>query len=129
MIGLDTPILLAVLHGEKGTQELLRSLEGEELATTELNLLELLAIASLSAPRVRAARQAAVDRLRQKLTVVPIDAAAGTRKFFQQKGPRSASDLIELAVLGAMDSHGCSRWITKGARPTGRWKFRVTILA
>ena len=41
MKGLDTPVLLAILHDQDGAKALLHSLRGEELATTEINLFEL----------------------------------------------------------------------------------------
>src|SRR5208283_1659005 len=73
MKGLDTSVLLALLEGERGTRDLLKQLRGVELATTEANLLELSYLAARGPPRTQVARRRAVDRLRRKLTVLPID--------------------------------------------------------
>ena len=67
MKALDTPVLLAMLHDAAGAKELLKSLRGEELATTELNLFELRALASEGPRAQRESRETALARLRRRV--------------------------------------------------------------
>jgi len=73
MKGLDTPVPLALLEGDRSARDLFRKLREVEVATTETNFLEIGYLAARGAPRVRAGRREALGRLRGKFTVHPID--------------------------------------------------------
>lgn len=106
MKGLDTSVLLALLEGDRRTLNLLARLRGVELATTEVNLLELSYLAARGPPKVRVARREALDRLRRKITVLPIDGRA-----VEQAGRRLGKGSEKtpphvLAMLGALEANG-----------------------
>lgn len=109
---LDTPLLLDLLRGRTDVRTLLGQAKGEELATTELNLYELEVLAR-SGPRAgRDRRLAALQRLRRKLTVLPIDErACQTAAIAQAAHPRGGSS-VEWLMLGAAKSAGASAWWT-----------------
>jgi len=112
MKALDTPVLLELLRGRPSMGKVLKSLEGEELATTEINLFELEAI-SRSGPRHgRDQRRAALDRLRRKLTVLPIDARAVQAAIALSSGRLRDATATEWLMLGAASAGGCSEWVT-----------------
>lgn len=131
MKGLDTPVLLAILHGDRNVKALLRRLRGVEVATTELNLLELQSLAGRGPPKGRLHRREALDSLRRAVTVLPFDSKAAERAV-----RRAAKDHLVgvspllLATLATLEANGCDELITTqvGAIP-GRWQFRVTKLA
>ena len=117
MKGLDTPILLAILRDTPPARELLRELRGEELATTEVNLYELHALAAAGPSSSRPAKVAALQRLRRRLTVLPITASAvdeAARFASLVKAHRPYEPLI----WGALKAAGCGTWITtRGHQP------------
>jgi len=126
MKALDTPVLLSLLHGVPSAKALVKSLSGEELATTEANLLELSAIAARGAKGVRTERTRALERLRRRLTVLPIDAQGGLQTASRLMGEESPSRLLVWAMYGALEAHGCTELITDatGNLP-GHWRFKV----
>lgn len=127
MKALDTPVLLRLLHGDERVRSLLRSLPGEELATTEWNLLELEIALRADARPGRERRRAALDQLRRRLTVLPIDEAAlrSAREIPGQ--PRSPSEMIELGLLSALQARGCEELYTTRGRASGRLRSRVRV--
>jgi predicted nucleic acid-binding protein len=112
MKALDTPILLELLRGRPALAHVLRALEGEELATTEVNLFELESIARAGPRAGREARRAAVDRLRRKLTVLSIDPHAVQAAAALSHGRLHEASATEWLMLGAASAAGCSEWIT-----------------
>lgn len=126
MRALDTPVLLSLLHASPAAQALIKSLTGEELATTEANLLELSALAARGPATLRANRLRGVERLRRRLTVLPIDPGASAEVMARLTNDRPGSMLV-WAMYGALQVHGCAELITdtKGALPGGRWRFKV----
>jgi uncharacterized protein with PIN domain len=126
---LDTPVLLALLEGDRGARELVRRLRGHEIATTEANLLELALLAEAS-PRARAARREAIARLRRKLTVLPIDGRA-VEEAARRTSPREIlrGSPHSLGMLGALEAAGCEELFVDGPLPSGRWRFRMTRVA
>jgi len=127
MKGLDTSVLLALLEGDHGVRELLTRLRGTELATTELNLLELSYLAARGHPGARRTRRDALGCLRRKITVLPIDARA-----VEQAGRRIGKGSEEtpphvLAMLGALEASGCDELFThEAALDPGKWRFKIT---
>ena len=126
MKGLDTPVLLSLLHDSARARDLLKSLRGEELATTELNMFELEAIASEAAGASRGARSAALTRLRRRISVLPIGAESIREATRGLRGPSG----YLAAVWGAMAAAGCGEWITSRvyAPPKNRFSFKVKIV-
>lgn len=129
MKALDTSVLLGLLEGERGSRDLLKKLQGVELATTEMNLLELHFLASRASPRSQSSRRQALERLRRKITVLPIDGRAVEQasRRLSRGGGRTA--LHVLAMLGALEANGCDELLTHEATVgPGSWRFKVTRL-
>lgn len=130
MKALDTGVLLALLEGSARARNLLRKLRGSELATTEANLLELGFLAATAPARARAGRLGALDKLRQRLTVLPIDARA-TREAsagILRQGSRIAPTVA--LMLGALEAAGCEELYTDDARAiAGDWALKVRTVA
>jgi predicted nucleic acid-binding protein len=129
MKALDTPALLALLEGNPRMLAQLKKWREEEIATTEANLLELSALASVGSVRGRSERIRAIDRLRRRLTVLPIDARGGeeaTRRAARLSRPVHP---LVLGMLAALENNGCDELLTDDpAQFEGRWRFRVTKL-
>ncbi len=126
MIGLDTPFLLRVLRGEARARAFLKTVEGEELATTEWNLLELESLAGTDPSPGKERRRASLERLRRRMTVLPIDERAGERFRAAQATPRTPEELTRCALLATLEARGCRLLVTGGALSPapGRWKVR-----
>ena len=129
MIGLDTPVLLAFLHGEKSLRAHLKEWRGFELTTTEWNILELEAIARQSGRPGRERRIAALARLRRSLTVLPLDGTAvGVAMPHLADLDASPRDLIGLATSCAVEAAGGQQWWTAaGFLPPSRPKRKIEI--
>jgi predicted nucleic acid-binding protein len=130
MKGLDTSVLAALLMGHPGARNLLTRLHGVELATTEINLLELAYLAARGPDRSRTAHHETIERLRRRLTVIPIDARA-VQHAGRRLGKGSEKAAVHvLAMLGAFETNGCDELFTyeKDLTNSGKWRFRITIL-
>jgi predicted nucleic acid-binding protein len=129
MKGLDTPVLLGILHDSGSAKELLKGLRGGELATTELNMFELKVLAAEEARPMREGRETALARLRRRITVLPItpDSVREAARYLTRKG--HLGDYQPL-VWGTLSSVGCAEWITTRAfaPPKGSWPFKVRII-
>ncbi len=129
MKGVDTPVLLALLHDAPSAKDLLKSLRGEEVATTELNLFELRALAARGLPAERGRREIALARLRRRITVLPVtaEAVAAAGRFLRAEG--RATDYQAL-VWGTVAAAGCAEWITTRAfaPPKGRLPLKVKVI-
>jgi predicted nucleic acid-binding protein len=122
---LDTGVLVALLEGDRSARDALRRLRGHEIATTEINLLELGALPGAS--RGRSGRRGAIARLRRKMTVLPVDARAIDEVARRRGGKDLGRTPIHvLAMLGALEASGCEELISDGGPFPGKWKFRVT---
>jgi len=109
---LDTPLLLDLLRGRIDVRTLVEHSRGEELATTELNLYELEVLAR-SGPRVgRDRRVAAVQRLRRKFTVLPVDERACQLAATAQAAHPRGGSTLEWLMLGVAKAAGASSWWT-----------------
>jgi len=126
MKALDTGVLLALLEGSTRARDLLRKLRGIELATTEANLLELGYLAGAAPAKARKGRLAALEKLRQRLTVLEINARStreATNRLAKGTGPVS---LPAAAMLGALQAAGCEELLTDEPRTvSGDWGVRV----
>ncbi len=126
MKALDTGVLLALLEGSPRARELTRKLRGAEIATTEANLLELGYLAGRPARRDTASRLAALERLRQRLTVLPLEEHAVHEATLRlvRDGSRLAPTVA--AMLGTLEAAGCEELLTDDPRPlAGDWRFKV----
>ncbi len=115
MKALDTGVLLALLEGSPKARDLVRKLRGVEVATTELNLVELASLAG--AGRTSSKRRlAALDRLRQRLSVLPVDARAGREslRLIGRAAPSSSPSVV--AMIGALQAAGCDELLTDDPR-------------
>jgi predicted nucleic acid-binding protein len=123
--GLDTAVLLAILEGRATARELLRRLRGHELATTEVNLLELEVRAAAGPTGMRGPRRLAIERLRRKLTVLPVDARA-VSEASRHLGVREKSpDPALIGLLGALEANGCDEFYTDRSRlPGAGWRLK-----
>ncbi len=129
MKAVDTSVLLALLEGDGALREFLKRQRGIEIATTEANLLELSYVAAHGEGRGRAARREALDRLRRKITVLPMDARAveHAARRLGKEGPR-LSPLV-LAMLSTLEVGGCEELFTREVpAQLGKWKFKITRL-
>lgn len=129
MMGLDTPVLLAILHNLPKAKELLRQLRGEELATTEFNLFELQTLAEAGARSQLEQRSGALERLRRRMTVLPITADSVREAGRFRNGKGAAGDYQPL-VWGTLSAAGCEEWLTTRsfAPPKGIPSFKVSIV-
>jgi PIN domain len=128
MKALDTTILLGLLQGNPAVRDQLRRFRGAELATTEANLIELAWLAGSAPRKVRAARLAALGRLRQRLTVLPIDARA-SEEVAKRAGRGLPPSTGLLGMLGALESCGCEELYTDRPDLLGTgWSFEVRKL-
>jgi predicted nucleic acid-binding protein len=128
MKGLDTPILLDILEGRPSAKKLIQRMEGEEVCTTEANMLELVAVARSLGTAGLPGRLAAIERLRRTLTVLPLDAKAASAASNRWKGKGAPPSTLQWLVAGALDANGCSEWITDRATsiPGAFPRLRVT---
>ena len=130
MKGLDSGVLLGILEGAPRAKELLRKMRGVEVATTEMNLLELASIAMRSCGRQRRSRLAALERLRHRLTVLPIDSRAIGAAVGRPTPPGRRLLPLAVAIAGAMEAAGCEEILTDDPRfPEADWSFRVRHVA
>ena len=125
MKGLDTPILLGLLHGSASVRALIRTLPGEELATSEINMFELSLLAAHGPKGTASARQKALVGLRRRITVVPIG-PDGVQRAAGRRLPLGYAPLI----WSAMSAAGCSEWLTTKscAPPKGSAGMKVRII-
>lgn len=127
MKGLDTSVLLGLLEGDGPSRALISRLRGVEVATTEANLLELALIAGHGPRRRQRSRREVLERLRRKLTVLPVDARSielATRRLDRSSEPTAP---LVLAMLGALESSGCDElFVREPVRVSPRWKLKVT---
>lgn len=130
MKGLDTPVLLGLLEGAPRPRALIRSLSGQELATTEVNLFELELLARRDRSPGKLRRQQSLERLRRKLTVLSIDEEAARRAAELAASARQPASEGTWLCLGAAEAHGCSEWITSlaGMPPASTTRLKVTAL-
>ena len=127
MKGLDTSILLGLLHGAPGAREWLRRLRGVEVATTEANLLELAIITAEATDRVRKTRRDALSKLRRRITVLPIDHRS-VEDCANRLGRAALGASVQvLAMMGALEANGCDELFTLDPPSAlGKWTLRVT---
>jgi predicted nucleic acid-binding protein len=130
MKALDTPVLLRLLRGDGGARQLVRKLHGEEIATTEWNLLELELLARWDPQPGREHRRAALEKLRRRLTVLPIDERSVEAVAALRGSSGPASSIALVAILGTLESRGCTEWFTNAAtaRRAPKSKVQVQIL-
>ncbi len=129
MKALDTPILLGLLQGSPRLKDQIRRLRGSELATTEANFLELAYLAASAPSKARTERLTALTRLRQRITVLPIDARA-TEEASKRIGSARARSPLVTAMLGALEAYGCEELLTdQPDQFGGSWRFKLKKLA
>jgi PIN domain len=129
MKALDTGVLVGILEGHAVARELLRRLRGVEVATTEVSMLELTLRARRGPVRGHAARLASVERLRRKLTVLPIGSQAVAEATRRGSAGLHGEELLRLVEWGALEANGCDELFTReGSLVRGKWRFKVSRL-
>jgi predicted nucleic acid-binding protein len=115
MKAIDTPILVDLLCGVPEARALVGSWRDQEVATTELNLFELQLLAETGPRKSLGRRMGALERLRRRLTVLPVDvhAFAVSRSVGSATG-RSFAPMTRL-ILSVLLANGCSEWHTTRA--------------
>jgi predicted nucleic acid-binding protein len=130
MKALDTSALLSLLVGDRAGRDLVRKIQGVEVATTEANLLELAYLAPRGPARLRAVRRAALSRLRRKLTVLPLDTKAVEEASRRLAKGETVLPALTLAMLSILETSGCEELLTTDRGiPTGKWRFKVSRIA
>jgi predicted nucleic acid-binding protein len=111
--GVDTPLLL--LEGRPEAGVLTDGDGGEEVCTTEVNLFELETLARGGPRQGRGRRLAAIERLRRKLTVLPMDERAAREASALAAGGGRGLPTPSLLVLGTLIAAGASEVLTTDA--------------
>lgn len=126
MKALDSSVLLSLLNGDSAARDLVKRLRDVELATTEADLLELAFVATRTRAHARRRRDV-LDRLRQKITVLPIDSRGVSRASQHlERGLHEISPL-RLSMLGSLESAGCDELFTReNPSSWGKWRFKIT---
>ncbi len=129
MKGLDTPALLALLEGRPETRSMLDDLGGEELCTTEVNLFELEAIARSGPSPGRARRLAALDRLRRKVTVLPVDERGARAAAAIAAANRVVLSGSTWLVVGTLWASGAGEVLTTPSSGLPALKLPVKVIS
>jgi predicted nucleic acid-binding protein len=125
MKALDTSALLTLLAGDRAARELLQRVRGVEVATTEINLLELGYAAGKGPVHHRGARRASLERLRRKVTVLPLDDKAVEEATSRLAKGSTGVPPLRLAMLSILEVNGCEELLTSEAAPLpGKWRFK-----
>ncbi len=131
MRALDGSALAALLEGDPAVRTVLRGLRGHEVGTTEISFAELSCQIEVGPPRARAHRRMILDRLRRKLTVLPIDGRAVAEAARRAAASPRRPDLLRLLEWGALEANGCEVLHTRAPPrtvPGGSWRFKVVRL-
>ncbi|MHB1434627.1 MAG: PIN domain-containing protein [Thermoplasmata archaeon] len=108
MKAVDFSFLKGLLEGDPRVLRCLSTLRGERLVTTEIEYAALLKQAEAGAKSQRKARREAVRRLRERVTVVPIDdRASRVLEGALTDDGMSGSSLSTLHSLCALEALGC----------------------
>ncbi len=124
MKGVDAGVLRMILEGDPAAKDLLKRWRGSEVATTEVAMLELAAAAVEGPARTHAGRRAALDRLRRKVTVLPVDRRAVREAALRMVHPIRGTELLRFAEWGTLEGAGCEEMFTRGGPPHGKWRLR-----
>jgi hypothetical protein len=129
MKGLDTPVLLEILHGSASGRALLKTLRGDELATSEINMFELVHLAAQGPRNARGARHKALAGLRRRITVIPVTARSVERTRSTIASPPTDRGYTGL-IWGTMVDAGCGEWLTtrSEAPPKGSTGMRTRVI-
>lgn len=129
MKGLDTSTLVALLHGNRTAKDLVARNRGVELATTEMNMIELCFLSSRCAPRNHSSRRKAVELLRRRLSVLPIGNREVGEASRKMEKLRARVNPYVIAMLATFEANGCDEIFTfDPLEKVGRWRFRVTTI-
>lgn len=121
MKAVDTSVLLDLLCGSSEARGLVGSWKDQEVATTEINFFELELLAERASRKGLGPRLAALERLRRRLTVLPVDSRALTAS--RSLGEAAAQKLTPSArlIASVLLANGCSEWhTTQAVSPPGR---------
>lgn len=130
MKALDTPALLALLEGRREATWILGEVAGGEVCTTEVNMFELEAAVLSDRRSERSRRLAALQRLRQRITVLPLDEKGASAAARVLSAGGSPAPSLSALVLGIAASHGAVEVLTTeaGRFPSGSSPVPVRLL-
>jgi hypothetical protein len=105
MKALDTPVLLALLHGDPSVR-------------------------GLGPAKLHGVRRESLDRLRRSLTVLPYDAKAAERVALRsRRGDTRGLPPLVLGALAILEANACDEMLTADPGSIhGRWPFRISRL-
>ncbi|MGA7922630.1 MAG: type II toxin-antitoxin system VapC family toxin [Thermoplasmata archaeon] len=127
MKALDTPVLQDLLRGRQSARKAIQAWSEEELATTELTLFDLEVAARVDPRPGRERRLAALDRLRRKVSVLPVDARA-VRWAGEARAQYRVRPATALA-LGILESTGVTDWLVGPPKVSvGRSRSHVRLV-
>lgn len=109
MKALDTPVLLAFLRGRPSARKAIQAWSEDELATTELTLFDLEVAARTDPSPGKEHRLAALERLRRKVTVLPVDARAS--RWAAEARARYRMKPLTALALGVLETNGVTDWL------------------
>jgi predicted nucleic acid-binding protein len=112
---LDTPALLALLEGRKEAEWILGEIAGGEVCTTEVNLFELEAAVLADRRADRTRRLAVLERLRRRISVLPLDDRASRAAARIIAGGKGATTATAALVLGSVSAGGATELLTTEA--------------
>jgi len=130
MKAVDSGPLAAILEGDPSMKMVVRQLRGVEVASTEISMIELSVRAHQAPAKNRAARLRALENLRRKITVLPIDSRAGQEAVRRIGKSGQVGRLYRTAELAALEVNQCDELLTydKNLHGNGKWRFKITIL-
>ncbi len=131
MKSVDASFLRGLLEGDPRILGFVSTLRGERLVTTEIEYAALLKMAEAGPKLRRKARREAVRRLRERMTVIPVDdRASRVLEVALTDGALGGSPLSNLHSLCALEASGCDVVYSLGNPRVGRgWRLKPVCLS
>jgi predicted nucleic acid-binding protein len=131
MKAVDASFLRGLLEGDPRILRFLSTLRGERLATTEIEYGALVKLAETGPKSRQKLRREVVRRLRERITVIPIDDRAS--RVLEQalaQGAAQGGSLANLHSLCALEAAGCEVVYSLSNLHVGRgWKLKPVCLS
>lgn len=131
MKAVDASFLKGLLEGDPRILRFLSTLRRERLVTTETEYAVLLKLAGAGPRSQRKTRREAVRRLRERLTVVPVDERASRiLEVALTDGGLSGASISNLHSLCALEANGCEVVYSLSTVRVGRgWRLKSVCLS
>ena len=130
MKAVDSGALTGILEGDSRMRVMFHRLRGVEIATTEISMIELSVRAHQASSKNRAARLRTLEKLRRKITVLPVDDRAGLEASRRIGKREQVTQPYRIAELAALEVNQCDELFTydKSLPGSGKWRFKITVL-